>query len=98
MPNRRDKPLYKEAVYGIRNIKTIMEAPNFKPSLWKRLPKNSGMVALFKCCVIMRVRLPRMTHANIEPISALPMPIQVEAMPYFQPNCPAYPTKITAEK
>ena len=24
-----------------------------------------------------------------EPMNALPRPIQVEAMPYFQPNCPA---------
>ena len=29
---------------------------------------------------------------------ALPSPIHVEAIPYFQPNCPAYPTKTTAEK
>jgi hypothetical protein len=26
------------------------------------------------------------------------MPIQVDANPYLHPNCPAYPTNITAEK
>ena len=48
-----------------------------------------GIVAELRCCVIMRVRLPRMTHASSEPTSALPMPIHAEARPYFQPNCPA---------
>ena len=67
----------------------MTEAPIFSPLLWNRLPKNSGMVALFKCWVIIRVRRPRITHASMEPIRVLPMPIHVEAMPYFQPNCPA---------
>ena len=67
----------------------MMEAPILSPLLSKRLPKNSGMVAELRCWVIMRVRLPRITHASSEPIKALPMPIQVDAMPNFQPNCPA---------
>ena len=31
-------------------------------------------------------------------LTAFPMPIHVLAIPYFQPNCPAYPTNTTAEK
>ena len=51
--------------------------------------KNSGMVALSRCCVIMRVRRPSTAQASREPRMALPMPAQVAATPYFQPNCPA---------
>src|SRR5215469_5304008 len=47
---------------------------------------------------MMRVRLPRMNHAINEPIKALPSPIQTAEVPNLQPNCPAYPTKTTAEK
>ena len=47
---------------------------------------------------MIRVRLPKITQARSEPIKALPIPIQVDAIPNFQPNCPAYPIKITAEK
>jgi hypothetical protein len=47
---------------------------------------------------MIRVRLPRISHARSEPIKAFPKPIHVEAIPKFHPNCPAYPTKITAEK
>src|SRR5574344_670559 len=64
-------------------------------NLW---PKKSGMVALFIKCVIRRVRLPKILHAKRDPINALPMPTHVAESPYFQPNCPAYPTNITAEK
>ena len=78
--------------------KVMMEAATFRDLLSKRSPKNWGMVAESKCWVMIRVRRPRMIQAIMEPIRALPRPIQVEAMPYFQPNCPAYPTKITAEK
>ena len=67
----------------------MAEAPIFSPRLWNRLPKKSGMVADSRCWVIIRVRRPRMTHAISEPMTALPMPIQVEAMPNFQPNWPA---------
>ena len=44
------------------------------------------------------VLLPRMLQASREPIKAFPRPIQVDAHPKAQPNWPAYPTKITAEK
>ena len=37
------------------------------------------MVAESKCCVIKRVRRPKMLQANNEPINALPNPTQVEA-------------------
>ena len=67
----------------------MMDAPIFSALLSKRLPKNSGMVAELRCCVIMRVRLPKIAQARNEPISALPKPIQVDAIPNFQPNCPA---------
>ena len=44
------------------------------------------------------VRLPKISQGRSEPSIAFPMPIQVEASPPFQPNLPASPTKITAEK
>jgi len=79
-------------------MKRIMDAPIFNADELYREPKNSGMVALFKWCVIMRVRRPRITHGISEPMKALPKPTHVAAVPNLQPNCPAYPTKITAEK
>ena len=44
------------------------------------------MVAESRCWVMILVRLPRMTQASSDPISAFPIPIQVEAIPNFQPN------------
>ena len=67
-------------------MKVMTEAASCKFLLSKRLPKNSGIVAESKCWVMMRVRRPRIIQASIEPINALPRPIQVDAMPYFQPN------------
>ena len=67
----------------------MMDAPIFSDGLWKRCPKNWGMVVESKCWVMMRVRRPNTTHTSREPKMALPMPAQVAAMPYFQPNCPA---------
>ena len=64
----------------------ITEAVSFKDRLWKRLPKNSGMVALSRCWVMTRVRRPSTAQASREPRKALPSPAQVAAMPYFQPN------------
>ena len=79
-------------------MKVIMEAAILRFSFPNLLPKNSGIVAVSRCWVMILVRLPRIRQAIREPIRALPIPIQVDAIPYFQPNCPAYPTKITAEK
>ena len=62
----------------------MAEAQSFKGLLLKRLPKNSGMVAELKCCVIMRVRRPSTTQASMEPMIAFPSPIQEEAMPYLE--------------
>ena len=76
-------------MYGIRKMKMMSDAPIFSALLPKRLPKNSGMVAALRCCVMMRVLRPSTAQASSEPISALPTPIQVVATPYFQPNCPA---------
>ena len=67
----------------------MAEAASFRLREPKRRPKNSGMVALLRCWVMMRVRRPSTTQASREPSRALPMPAQVAAMPYFQPNCPA---------
>ena len=67
----------------------MTEAKSFSALLPKRLPKNSGMVALSRCCVITLVRRPSTAQASREPKKALPKPAQVAAMPYFQPNCPA---------
>ena len=79
-------------------MKIMTEAATFRDLEPNRLPKNSGMVAESRCWVMMRVRRPSTTQANREPRIALPMPAQVAAIPYFHPNCPAYPTKTTAEK
>ena len=67
----------------------MMEAEIFREREPKRLPKNSGMVALSRCWVMMRVRRPSTTQASREPRIAFPIPAQVAAMPYFHPNCPA---------
>ena len=64
----------------------IAEDAILREGLLKRALKNCGMVALERCCVMTRVRRPRNAHAINEPISALPMPAHVAAMPYFQPN------------
>ena len=70
----------------MRKMKMITEAISFRDRLSKRLPKNSGMVALSRCWVMTRVRRPSTAQAKREPNRALPMPAQVAAMPYFQPN------------
>ena len=67
----------------------IAEETTFSALLSKRRPKNSGMVAAERWFVITRVRRPSTTQAIRLPMTALPRPIQVEARPYFQPNCPA---------
>ena len=64
----------------------IAEAASFRAFELKRLWKNWGMVALSRCWVMTRVRRPRNAQAISEPSNALPMPAQVAAMPYFQPN------------
>ena len=79
-------------------MKISADAPIFSDLLSNLDPKNSGMVAESRCCVIIRVLLPRTTHASSDPMMAFPRPIQVDAIPYFHPNCPAYPTNTTAEK
>jgi len=76
----------------------ITEAPIFNGLLPNLFPKYCGMVAESRCWLIILVLLPSTTHARSEPIIALPIPAQVAAMPYFQPNWPAYPTNTTAEK
>ena len=70
-------------------MKMMTDAAIFRDGAEKRLPKKSGMVALERRCVMIRVRRPRMTQAISEPMMALPMPTQVAAMPNFQPNWPA---------
>ena len=78
--------MYRDAVYGIMNIKVITEAAIFRELLPNLLPKNSGMVAVSRCWVMILVLLPSTTQARREPRIVLPMPTQVEAIPYFQPN------------
>ena len=73
----------------MRKMKMMTEAATFREGLPNRLPKNSGMVALSRCWDMMRVRRPSTTQASSEPRRAFPIPAQVAAMPYFQPNCPA---------
>ena len=67
-------------------MKMMAEEAVFSAGLMKRVLKNCGMVELFRCCVITRVRRPSTAHASSYPSSALPMPAHVAAMPYFQPN------------
>ena len=72
----KDTPLYAEAA-------------SFNALLSYRFPKKSGIVADSSFWLMTRVLLPRTTHARRLPINALPSPIQVDARPYFHPNCPA---------
>ena len=44
------------------------------------------MVAESKCWVMILVLLPSTAQASREPMTALPIPTQVEATPNFQPN------------
>ena len=67
-------------------IKVMTDAAIFSASLSKRLPKKSGIVAELRCWVMMRVRRPKTVQARKEPSSALPIPAQVAAIPYFHPN------------
>ena len=76
----------------------ITDAAILSDLLPNLLPKKSGIVAESRCCVMILVLLPRTTHARSEPIMAFPIPAQVAAIPYYHPNCPAYPTNTTAEK
>ena len=62
-------------------MKIISEAPSFRLVLWKRSPKNWGMVAESRCWDMMRVRRPRITQAIREPMMAFPMPAQVADIP-----------------
>ena len=64
----------------------------------KRFPKKSGIVLASRCWVMILVLLPRIFQAIRDPIKAFPRPAQVADIPKFHPNCPAYPTKITALK
>ena len=79
-------------------MKTITDAAIRRAFEPKRLPKKSGMVLESSFWVSRRVRRPRMTHARRDPMTALPMPTHVVERPNRQPNCPAYPMKMTAEK
>ena len=67
----------------------MTEAASFSVCCRTGLPKNSGMVALSRCWVMIRVRRPSTAQASRLPRKALPRPAQVAAMPYRQPNCPA---------
>ena len=55
-------------------MKMMIDAATFREGAEKRFSKKSGIVALDRCCVMMRVRRPRMTQAISEPIRALPIP------------------------
>ena len=67
-------------------MKMMIEATTFREGAENRFSKKSGMVALARCWVMIRVRRPRMTQAMRDPISALPIPTHVAAIPNFQPN------------
>ena len=70
-------------------MKVMTDAATLRPGERNLEPKKSGIVRLDRCCVMILVRLPSISHASSEPMKALPRPIQVDAIPKFQPNCPA---------
>ena len=70
-------------------MKIIAEARIFRLRESKRVSKNCGMVLDCRCYVMILVRRPSTAQAIKDPMRALPMPAQVAAMPYFQPNWPA---------
>ena len=76
----------------------MIDEKSFNDLLEYLFSKNSGIVLVSSSCVSSLVLLPRTTHARRLPINAFPMPIHVLAIPYFHPNCPAYPTNTTADK
>ena len=63
------------------NTKQINDAAILSASLRSLLPKKSGIVALAKYWLIMRVLLPSTAQAISEPINALPSPAHVAAIP-----------------
>ena len=74
MPNRRDSPLYTDAVYGIRNMKTMRADAVLRVFESKRFSKYSGIVFAPMWFVIRRVRLPRRKNGIRLPMKAFPMP------------------------
>ena len=68
-------------------MNVIAEAASLSASESNLFPRNSGIVAESKCCVMIRVRLPSTAQAIKEPIRAFPIPIHVEAIPYFALIC-----------
>ena len=67
-------------------MKTMIDATILSAGLKYLFPKNSGIVALSRCWDISLVLLPKITQARSEPKIAFPIPIQVDAIPNFQPN------------
>ena len=65
----------------MRNTKHISEAMIFSASLLNLFPKKSGIVALDRYWLIMRVLRPRTAQAISEPMKAFPSPAHVAAMP-----------------
>ena len=58
IPNNLERPLYNEAVYGIKNMNMIQEEMIFMDLLLYLLSKNSGIVLESSFCVISLVLLP----------------------------------------
>ena len=86
IPNNLDNPLYTEAVYGTRNMNTIAEAVNLQRltsiSLTKEIRHRLGIQML---CHYLGTSS-KYTHASRLPMIAFPIPIHVDARPYFHPN------------
>ena len=80
-PNKLDKPLYNDAVYGIKKTNTINDAITLSGVDKNLFSKKSGIVFASNDCVIIRVLLPRIFHARSEPIKALPSPAHVADIP-----------------
>lgn len=91
--SRTDSDMIRQLFEGLLNedetgamVNTIAEAVILSALLSYLSPKKSGIVLEFRCCVITLVRLPSTTHASRLPMIAFPIPIHVDARPYFHPN------------
>ncbi len=76
-----ERPLYTDAVYGIKNMNTITADAVLSPFESYLFSKNSGIVDALRCFDIFLVLSPSRTHARALPIRAFPTPIHDEAMP-----------------
>ena len=105
LERRRDPdPVSRPVRQYLEELENLLRQTTFEEDIQNLLRKRiqERLASLDKYLIAARivtlVLLPRMTHAMSEPMNAFPRPIHVDDRPYFQPNCPAYPTNTTDEK